>query len=335
MSRKNKIVSVVSGRELVLISGASTGMGAATAQFLNRLGYTVMAGVRLESDGRDLAAQADFPGRMVPVRLDVTDPEHVAAVAGQVAQFRHQGYRLAGVFSNAGIAEYTGDLSCEGCPIETQERVLQVDHFGAVRLLQAMLPFLRADRGRVVFNSALMTHTVLPFNAGYAAAKCALEGWADSLRREVRPHGVKVIILQPAAISSAMESKQDLQKIPDAGPYGIQREMAEFFLGMQDRMSNNPKTDPQQVAELVAHVLQVKRPRARYLAGAGARPIYVLGLLPTRIQDFAIQGALQLVRVQVRSNRVLRPGRIKARFARQQTDGKDDFAKRSRPVFET
>lgn len=244
------------------------------------------------------------------MRLDVTDSEQIDVVAGDIAALRGQGYRLAGVFSNAGIAQYTGDLSCEGCPVPTQEHVMQVDHFGAVRLLQPMLPFLRADTGRVVINSALMTHTVLPFNAGYAAAKCALEGWADSLRREVGPHGVKVVILQAAAIASAMESKQDVDQIPSDGPYGVQRAMAELFLGSQERISSNPKADPERVAELVAYVLQVKRPKARYLIGAGAKPIYLLGLLPTPVQDFAIQTALRLVGVEGKSMELMRKARL-------------------------
>lgn len=305
MMRKDRTATVVSSRQLVVISGASTGMGAATARYLNRLGYTVLAGVRKDADGERLASSVDFPDRIHPVHLDVTSQPQVAEVAARVGNLRDQGYELAGVFSNAGIAAYTGDLSCEECPIETQERVLQVDHFGAVRLLQAMLPFLRADQGRVVINSALMTHTVLPFNAGYAAAKCALEGWADSLRREVRPHGVKVVILQPAAIASAMETKQDPSKIPGDGPYAVQRDMAEFFLGAQQRIAESPKTDPHLVAELVAYSLQTPRPRARYQVGGGARVIYALGLLPTAVQDAVFTRALQMVHYRMKGRRLL------------------------------
>jgi NAD(P)-dependent dehydrogenase (short-subunit alcohol dehydrogenase family) len=289
----------VSSREFVVISGASTGMGAATAQYLNRLGYTVLAGVRKEADGRQLVAAANRPDQMRPVRLDVTLEAEVQGVANEVAELRQLGNRMAGVFSNAGIAQYVGDLSSEGCPMETQERVMAVDHFGAVRLIQAMLPYLRPDHGRVVINSALMTHTVLPFNAGYAAAKCALEGWADSLRIEVGPLGVKVIVLQPAAISTAMEAKQNTSEIPEDGPYPGQRAMAEFFLEMQAEMANSPKTNPQLVADLVAHALQAKRPRARYIVGGLSKPIYLLGLFPDRMQDFVKNQGL--AKIQSRS----------------------------------
>ncbi|MFT6565025.1 MAG: NAD(P)-dependent dehydrogenase (short-subunit alcohol dehydrogenase family) [Actinomycetes bacterium] len=236
---------------------------------------------------------------MRPVQLDVTVEADVQGVANEVAELRQLGNRIAGVFSNAGIAQYVGDLSSEGCPMETQERVMAVDHFGAVRFIRAMLPYLRPDRGRVVINSALMTHTVLPFNAGYAAAKCALEGWADSLRIEVGPLGVKVVILQPAAISSAMEGKMNTSQIPDDGPYPGQRAMAEFFLGIQAHMANSPKTDPQLVADLVAHALQAKRPRSRYIAGGGSKAVYLLGLFPDHVQDFVKNQGL--ARVQSRS----------------------------------
>ena len=93
-----------------------------------------------------------------------------------MTQIANDGLRLAGLFSNAGIALMRGDLSCEGCPVETQERVMEVNHFGAVRIVQTLLPTIREHRARVIFNSALMTRVVMPFNAGYAPAKMALEG---------------------------------------------------------------------------------------------------------------------------------------------------------------
>lgn len=305
MKLKRCAPKAVSGREIVVISGASTGMGRATALYLNRLGYTVLAGVRRPQDGAALVAAAQFPDRLRPVALDVTDPEQVRQAAATVDDLRAEGYRLAGVFSNAGIAQFTGELSSESCPMDTQQKVMSVDHFGAVRLLQALLPTLRQDHGRVIINSALMTHTVMPFNAGYAAAKSALEGWADSLRIEVAPHGVKVVILQPAAISSAMEGKQDVSKIPGEGPYGVQRDMAEFFLGAQRKSSDSPKTDPLRVAELVAHALQVRRPRTRYRVGGGAGVIYTIGLLPSGVQDRIKDSALRLIHYRVRAGHVL------------------------------
>jgi len=281
--------------QAVLITGTSSGIGEATAKLLVGLGYTVLGTVRHDDDGNRLRGEVADPDRFVPVRCDVAEAETVAAARGRVlALLDDEGLRLAGVFSNAGIAMMRGDLSAEGCPIETQERVMAVNHFGAVRVLQAFLPRLRADRGRVVVNSALMTHTVLPFNAGYAEAKLALEGFADSLRREVRPHGVRVTIIRAAAISSALEEKQDVDAIPADGPYPEQHAVMATFLGLQARRAGAASTSPDRFAEKVAFALQAPRPPTRMIVGGGARPIWLLGLLPDRAQDAVFATAVRL-----------------------------------------
>ncbi len=191
----------------VVITGASSGIGRDAALRFNRLGYRVFAGVRNLGDGRRVASASADPAQCVPLLLDVTD-------AGQVLRARDtvlddvgpQG--LTALISNAGIAAMSGATSCEECPLETQQRVMDVNHFGAVRVIQAFLPLLRAAKGTVVVNTALMAHTVIPFNAGYAASKCALEGWTDSLRREVAHLGIRVAMIEAAYISSGMEHKQ-------------------------------------------------------------------------------------------------------------------------------
>lgn len=124
------------------------------------------------------------------MQLDGTNPDQVEAVRAMVTEQVGAG-GLTALVSNAGIAAMSGAASCEQCPIETQQMVMDVNFFGAVRVVEAFLPLLRASKGTVIFNTALMARTAIPFNGGYAASKCALEGWADSVRREVQPLGVK------------------------------------------------------------------------------------------------------------------------------------------------
>ena len=130
-------------------------------------------------------------------------------------------------------------------------------------------------------------HAVIPFNAGYAASKCALEGWIDALRREVRPLGVRVSLIQAAEIQTEFLAKAKPEGIPTDTPYKAQYALGQMFFA-KPRPSTPPRAAaPRRVSELVAKILQRGHPRPRYHVGRGAKPLYVLGLLPDRVQDQA------------------------------------------------
>lgn len=281
-------------RGSVVITGTSSGIGKDAALYFNECGYTVFAGVRRLADGVRARESAAHPDRFHPVIIDVTDPGQVTAARDQVAG-RLGSAGLTALVNNAGIAAFTGDASCEGCPIETQQRVMDVNHFGAVRVIQAFLPLIRAARGTVVVNSALMAHTVIPFSAGYAMSKSALESWADSLRREVGPLGVRVAIIQAAEIDSALAGKQDPSQVPADTPYPVQRKFLVLAARLEQRFAGRRSASPRRVSEIMVRAVESRRPRPRQVVGAGARPIWLLGCLPDRIQDAAFTAGLSVV----------------------------------------
>ncbi len=267
----------------ILITGASSGIGRETALHLNAQGYRVIATVRRDADGDALREAAGHPDRMIPVRCDVTSDAEVSDLAAGVA--RITGGRLDAMFSNAGIANGTGDVTAEGCPVATLERLVAVNYLGSVRVIQALLPQLRAARGTLVINSALMTHTVLPYNGGYAPSKAALEAWADQLRREIRPHGVRVVCIRAAAIATPLEAKQDSAGVPSDGPYPDQHAFVEGGLVLMRRAAGNAAVQPARVAELVETVIGPGRAPLKPIVGGNARPIWAIGVLPLRMQD--------------------------------------------------
>lgn len=278
--------------ETVLVTGASSGIGRDAALHLSDLGYRVAAGVRRAADGERLAGDASRPDLIHPVIVDVTDADQVADAARTVAELvaaPPQGGPggLTALFSNAGIAELRGDTSCEGCPIEVQERVMQVNHFGAVRITQAVLPLLRASQGRVVVNTALMARLALPFNAGYAASKSALESWMDSLRREVAPHGVRVSMIEAAAIASSLTAAD--ADVVDDGPYPEQHAFHAFAQHQMADHDDDPACSPRRFSEKVVEAIQSPRPRRRYVVGGGSRPLDVVSHLPAPVQDRVMQ----------------------------------------------
>src|SRR5689334_6739039 len=168
----------------ILVTGASTGIGRATALELARRGATVYAGVR------DPAA-VDGLG-LTPVELDVTDAEQVAALSTRLE-------RLDGLVNNAGIA-VTGPL--EHLPLDEVRRQLEVNALGQLAVTQACLPALRAARGRIVNMSSISGRVAFPMFGPYAASKFALEAFSDSLRRELRGSGVDVVVIEPGGVTT-------------------------------------------------------------------------------------------------------------------------------------
>ena len=181
----------------VLVTGAARGIGRATALHLADKGWAVVAGVRREEDA---AALRSADGRLATVLVDVTDDSQVAALPAALPE------RLDAVVNNAGIV-VSGPV--EAVPLDELRRQLEVNVVGQVAVTQAVLPKLRASRGRVVFVSSLSGRISTPMTGAYNASKFALEGLADALRMEVRPWGIRVVLVEPAQTDTDMWREAD------------------------------------------------------------------------------------------------------------------------------
>src|SRR5438132_2521675 len=182
----------------VLVTGASSGIGRAVVGELVRRGFTVFGTIRRRDDAASLAALG-----ATPVTLDVTDAATIAAARAQLERAL-AGQPLAGLVNNAGIPA-AGPL--ELLPLDELRHILDVNLIGAVAVTQAFLPRLKASRGRIVNISSVAGRGALPFLGPYAASKFGLEAISDSLRRELLPFGVRVIVLEPGSFKTAIWSK--------------------------------------------------------------------------------------------------------------------------------
>src|SRR5256714_1921505 len=194
----------------VVVTGASSGIGAAIARDLAARSFRVFGTVRREQDGAPLEA-----ARVTPVLMDVTDAASIARARDEVSRAL-AGAPLARLVHNAGIPS-AGPL--ELVSLDQLRHVLEVNLVGAVAVTQAFLPLLKAARGRIVNISSVAGRGALPFMGPYAASKFALEGASDSLRRELLPFGVKVIVIEPGSFKTAIWGKveaMDLRRY--AGP---------------------------------------------------------------------------------------------------------------------
>jgi len=282
-------MSASSASGTVLVTGASTGIGEACALHLASLGFGVLAGVRREEDSRRLA---EHPG-VTPVMLDVTDAGAISAAAERAAAAG--GGRLAGLVNNAGIAVAA---PLELVPIDELRRQLEVNVVGQVAVTQAMLPLLRAARGRVVNIGSVGGLVAVPMLGAYAASKFALEAITDALRREVASQGVRVAIVEPASVRTPIWDKSEGAADEMAVGAGDEAERLYGPLirairagAAQARVEGVP---PRAVAEVVAEALTAPRPRTRYPVGREARGRAIAArVLPDRALDRAIARRLR------------------------------------------
>jgi len=277
----------------VLVTGASTGIGWATALRLDRDGWRVFAGVRRDEDAESLRAEGS--DRLVPVMLDVTDAAQVAAAAGLVGE-RVGEAGLGGLVNNAGIAVLS---PLETIPLEDFRRQIEVNLTGQVAVTQAMLPLVRRAAGRVVFVSSIGGRMALPFGAPYHAAKFGVEAVADCLRQELAPWKIDVSVIEPGSIDTPIweRGEQIADEVAARAPAAqveLYGKTIERFRAAVRRTAERGIA-PDKVADAVTHALTARRPRTRYVVGADARGQALLKrLLPDRALDTVVRRIMRL-----------------------------------------
>jgi len=266
----------------VLVTGASTGIGRATALRLDSAGWKVFAGVRREEDGNSLRAEASE--RLAPVSLDVTDAEQIAAAAERIGRESDDG--LDGLVNNAGVA-VPGPL--ETVPLDDLRHQLEVNLVAYVAVTQAMLEQIRRAEGRVVFLSSIGGRIAFPFGGPYHASKFATEAIGDVFRQELRPWGLKVSIIEPGSIDTPIweRGQRKAEDVEAKAPktnllYGAA--LDKFRKVIEDTAERG--IPPEEVAKAIAHALESSRPKTRYLVGLDAKlQARLQPLIPTPLFD--------------------------------------------------
>ncbi len=269
----------------VLVTGASTGIGEATVLHLRELGFEPLAGVRSDDDAERLARSG-----IRSVRLDVTDSGQIAAVRAELGESA-----LAGLVNNAGIAVAA---PIEFLPVEQLRRQLEINLIGQVAVTQALLPALRRGRGRIVNVSSIGGRVALPLLGAYAMSKFGLEAFSDSLRRELRPQGVDVIVIEPGGVKTPIWKKGNAlaaELAEGVGPEGerLYGRMVEVLRRETVKIEQVRGLPPREVAEVIGTALTASRPRARYVIGRDAKARAVVArVVPDRVMDRLIGRAL-------------------------------------------
>lgn len=270
--------------KVVVVTGASKGIGRATALHLATQGFSVFAGVRKLEDGSSLADEAK--GKVTPILLDVTKQEQVTAAARQVEAIVGAN-GLAGLVNNAGVAVAA---PLEYLPLAELRSQLEVNLVGQLGVTQSFLPLLRLAKGRIINISSIGGKIAGPLLGAYHASKFALEAMTDSLRLELHPWGVEVISIEPGAVATPIweTSLGRADALASAYPakaiefYGkaIEKKRAEAQRNSQKGIS------PMRVAKVIEQALTTTRPQTRYLVGPDAQIAgKIIAKLPDRVKD--------------------------------------------------
>ena len=277
----NAIINGDRRQEIVVVTGAAAGIGAATARELARRGFHVLAGVRKDIDADTIRA----PG-LEPVLLDITNASEIAALVQRVAEDPER-RPLRALVNNAGMAV---NAPLEIYPLPDWRRLFDVNLFGHVAMMQALLPALLKSGGTIVNISSIGGKVAMAAYGPYAATKFALEAVSDSLRREVEPLGMKVVVIEPGAVRTSMLGRVDVtgQRIIDdmtaeqRGRYG---DLMHAVIS-QAQASVPGGAPPEEAARVIANAITSKRPRTRYTVGRYIAMLRcIVGFMPDRIMD--------------------------------------------------
>jgi NAD(P)-dependent dehydrogenase (short-subunit alcohol dehydrogenase family) len=268
----------------VLVTGASAGIGYASAELLLKSGYRVFAGARRVERMRGLEALG-----AVTFALDVADEASLKAAAERVFS---GGGSLDALVNNAG---YGAHGAVEDVPLAEARRQFEVNLFGLARLTQLVLPHMRErGSGRIINISSIAGKVSMPLGGWYHASKHALEAYSDALRLEAGQFGVKVVLVEPGPIKTEWDDTAlvNLQKYSGSGPYApLVRRMTERFRSSY----RGGAPGPEAVAAVVLKALTAASPSARYPVPFAARAILFLNwLLPDAAMDWGLRKALKL-----------------------------------------
>lgn len=247
---------------IAVVTGASTGMGAATARELARRGFHVLAGVR-----RDRDADAIRTTRIEPVLIDITNADHIESLVARVDEDPQ--HRPVRVLVNNAAVQVNSPIETFG--IDEWRQMFEVNLFGHVAVTQALLPALIGSKGRVVNISSVGGKVAMAAYGPYAGTKFALEAVSDTLRREIAPLGVQVVVVEPGAVrteilSRASTATQDRLSAMTA-------EQSQRYSGLmhavtaQATSSTTAGMSADDAAKLIVKAVTARRPRTRYTIG--------------------------------------------------------------------
>jgi len=282
---------------VAIVSGASSGIGEATARWLQNIGYTVYAAARRVERMEPLTELG-----IRPVSVDLTDDPSMVGLVDRVIE---ETGLVDVLVNNAGYASYG---AIEDVTLDEARRQFDVNLFGLARLVQLVLPHMRSQRsGHIVNISSIYGRMTAPLGGWYHASKHAVEGLSDSLRMELAPFDIRVVLIEPGPIRTEWSAIATNGLVLTSGTGAYAGQAATVAKVMASSVENpGLGSSPDVIARAVAKAVTSRRPRARYVVGTGARPmLFARRHLSDRAFDRLTEVAFRVV--SQRSDRAAQP----------------------------
>ncbi|MGK7930434.1 MAG: oxidoreductase [Microcystaceae cyanobacterium] len=247
----------------VLITGASSGIGKATAKTLIRANYTVYTAARRIDKMSDLQALG-----AIPIKMDITKEEELKAAIRKMEE-EQGGVDI--LVNNAGFGMYG---AMEDTTLEDARYQFEVNLFGLARLTQLVLPYMRSQKSGTIINlSSMGGKMYTPLGSWYHATKHALEGWSDCLRIELAPFNIDVVIIEPGVIKTEFGDVM-IQPMLERSGSGAYKDLAQGLAkASRNSYESGNSSSPDLIADLILQAIQAKKPKTRYVGGKLAKPM--------------------------------------------------------------
>ncbi len=271
-------------KKVILITGASSGMGKVTAEKLIKEGHTVYTVARRIDQMQDLAS---IGGK--PLQMDVTNEADIEKVVDTIIQ--NEG-KIDVLWNNAGYGLYG---SVEDVSLEEARKQMEVNVFGLAAVTQKVVPFMRKQKSGLIINTSSVGGKVyFPMGAWYHASKHTVEGLSDCLRLELKPFGIDVVILEPGFIATEFGSVllNNFEKISKDSAYSDM--MNAIITNTKKTEAEGGNSQPTVIADAVSKIIKTKNPKTRYSVGKMAKPlIFLRNLVGDRMYDKMVTSQLK------------------------------------------
>ncbi|MCB9081995.1 MAG: oxidoreductase [Lewinellaceae bacterium] len=266
-------------KQVVLVTGASSGIGKEVARQLLQDGHTVYVAARRIDQMEDLRALGAHP-----LKMDITIDADIVAVVKTIEE-NHGGVEV--LVNNAGYAIYG---AMEDTEIADARRQFEVNLFGLARLTQLVLPYMRSKKqGRIINVSSMGGKIYTPLGSWYHATKHALEGWSDCLRLELAPFGIDVVIIEPGAIQSEFGDVMLQPMMARSGNSPYQHLARAVDRSVRNTYEKGDSSPAAVIARVISQAVKARRPKTRYAAGKYAKPLlFVRRYFSDRFFDWVV-----------------------------------------------
>jgi NAD(P)-dependent dehydrogenase (short-subunit alcohol dehydrogenase family) len=273
-------------KKLIVITGCDSGIGEELCKIYLKNGYAVAASYLGEIKSQITDHRSQIEGTLFGFKMDLRKEDEVEAFAQSVKNLLAKGYELSCFINNAGVAAF-GPV--ENLPLQVYRETFEINYFGMVALVKNFIPFLIQSKGRIIIIGSTAGKVAVPFAAPYASSKFAVEGFSDSLRREMIPYGIKTILIEPAGIATPIWETSWKRAKEKFFPLFDKKYLKVFdTIGETVIKGSAGGLAQDKAAGEIYRIFRKKNPKARYMIAKNYAEEWIKLHIPSPLIDFAL-----------------------------------------------